>query len=95
MNYNKYSRKLLRVGHLMKSASPWLAAVSNVMEFPQFPSKHEDPASYFADLGERLSNLPSSTPVWPSFTDWPKPNAHFWGKGGPNKHSPRTPFLLS
>lgn len=81
VNYSKYSAKLLSVSNLMRSASPWLAGVSNDLEFPAFPSQHEDPASYFADLDERLGNLPSSTPMWPSFTDWPKPNAHPLPKG--------------
>eukprot|EP01049_Picozoa_sp_SAG25_P014677 SAG25_NODE_2680_length_1452_cov_2.371027_2_plen_352_part_01 len=87
VNYSRYSLNLQRMAGIMRTMSPWLAGVSNDLEFPPFPRQHEDPFSYFADLDERLGNRPSSTPLWPSFTDWPRQNAHPLPSTTPSKSS--------
>ena len=70
VNRTRYKMKIQQIEQVIRAASPWLAGVMNDLEFPPW-------TSYFPDLDERLGNRPSaSAPEWPSFKDWPAPNAH-------------------
>ena len=69
VNYTRYMMGVSQIEQVVRAGSPWIAGIMNDLEFPPWTSD-------FPDLDERLGNRPSASAEWPSFTDWPTPNAH-------------------
>jgi beta-fructofuranosidase len=87
LNRSAYLKRVQNATDTLRQSQGWAAGALDDIEQPPWPRRSWSAAGLprilnFSDLEERLGNRPSASPIeWPSFTDWPTPNAHRLPKG--------------